>query len=75
MPTEKRASILDKFKIKCRLLLTDIVGGWYLKICNPKPQSKEPRLSKKEQEQEYRIKSQLKLVFDNWKDWTFQIHW
>ena len=42
---------------------------------NPKHPTKNPYFSKKEQEEEDRIKGKLKVVFDHWKYWKFQIYW
>ena len=67
---------LEYFKRKRQTLLTDIGGGYYLnKMNNPKLPKKNTRLSEKEQEEEEKLKRELKVVCDHWKYWKFQIHW
>ena len=41
---------------------------------NLKYPTKKPRFSEKKQYED-KIKAQLKLAFDHWKYWKFQIHW
>ena len=63
----------EYFKRKHQTLLTDIGGTWYLNgTNNTKPPIKIPRLTKKEKKQE-KIKGELKVVYDHYKYWKFQI--
>ena len=55
--------------------MTDIGIEWYLNNTrNPKPPMNNPRLSKKQKEEE-KLKGELKVACDHWKDWKIQIHW
>ena len=55
--------------------MTDIGGEWYLNnMRNTKPPMNNPRLSKKQKEEE-KLKGELKFACDHWKDWKIQIHW
>ena len=76
IPSEKPTPTIEDFKRKWQILLTDIGCECYLNsMCNPKPPTNKTRLHKKKQEEEYKIKFQLKVGFDHWKDRKFQISW
>ena len=76
MPTQIPKPTPKYFKKNVRHFWTDIGGQCYLNNkCNPKPPMKSHRLSKKQQEEDKKLKGELKVVCDHWKDWKFQIHW
>ena len=74
--TEIPTSAIEYFKRKYWTILTDIGGEWYLNTMgNTKLLMEKSTISTKEQEEEDRIKGKLKVVFDHWKYWKFQIYW
>ena len=76
IPNNIPTTTLEDYKIKCHTLLTDIGGDWYLNIMhNPKPPTNNPMLSEKKQQEEDKIKGELKVAYDHWKDRKFQIGW
>ena len=76
IPTETPTPTPEYFKEKCQTFLTDIGGELYLNnMHNPKPPMENPRLSNKKQQQEDKLKGELEVACDRWKDWKLQIHW
>ena len=56
--------------------MIDIGGYCFINTMrNPKPPMKNKRLGKKQKEQKDKLKGELKVACDHWKDWKFQIHW
>ena len=56
--------------------MTDIGGEWSLNnMRNTKPPRNKARSSKKQQEEDNKIKGKLKITYDYWKYWKFQINW
>ena len=56
--------------------MTDIGGDYYLNIMRtPKTPTKNQRLSNKPQQEEDKLKGELKVACDHWKDWKSQTYW
>ena len=73
--TEIPKSTPEDFKKKCKTLLTDIGGEWYLNnMRNPKPHMNNMKLSNKQQQEENNLQVELKVACDHWKYWKSQIH-
>ena len=76
IPTEIPTPTFEYLKRKGLTLLTDIGGDWFINnMRNHKPPMKKPSFSKKQQQQQDKLKGWSKIVCDRWKDWKFQIHW
>ena len=74
--TEIPTPNIEDFKRKLLTLLNDIGGDWFINtMYNPKLTTNKTKLSKKQQEEEDKIKGELKAVCDHWKYWIFNIHW
>ena len=55
--------------------MTDIGGDCFINIMrNFKPPMNNPRLGQKQQEEEDKLKIELKVSCDHWKYWKSQIH-
>ena len=69
IPTEIPNATLEYLRKNRQKLLTDIGGDWLINnIRNTKYPIRSPILSKKQQQEEYKLKVKLKVACDHWKD-------